>query len=54
MQVLLSMLHYVKLTRFFWGEAIFVTIYFENRQPSKSVDNLFPYELWIGHKLLQP
>jgi len=52
MQVFLNMLHYVKLTRYFWGEAIFITIYLQNRQPCKSVDNLSPYELWIRHKLL--
>lgn len=50
MQALSNMLHYVKLTQVFWGEAILITIYLQNRQPNKAVDNLSPYELWIGHK----
>jgi hypothetical protein len=50
MQAFLNMLHYVKLTRVFWGEAILIAIYLQNRQPSKVVDNLSPYELWIRHK----
>jgi hypothetical protein len=43
------MLHYAKLTRVFWGEAILISIYLQI-EPSKAIDNLSSYELWIGHK----
>lgn len=43
-EVILSMLNYVKFSWTFWGEALFTTINFQNRQLNKTILNLSPYE----------
>lgn len=46
MEVVLNMFHSIELTQVFWGEAIFITMYLQNKKPNKTIDNLSPYELW--------
>jgi hypothetical protein len=34
----------------FWGEAVMVAVYLLNRAPTKSLNNVTPYEAWYGKK----
>ena len=45
-----SMLLDAKLSKKFWGEAVFTAVYLKNRSPSRSLKGLTPYEAWFGKK----
>ena len=45
-----SMLIDAKLPKAFWAEAVSTAVYLKNRSPSKSLDNMTPYEAWHGSK----
>jgi hypothetical protein len=34
----------------FWGEAVATVVYLWNRAPTKSLNNITPYEAWHGHR----
>ena len=43
------MLSYAKLPKIFWGEALQIANYLQNRSPTKSITvNKTPYEMWFG------
>ena len=43
------MLSYAKLSKIFWGEALYTANYLQNRSPTKAIsNNLTPFELWYG------
>lgn len=44
------MLHYAKLPKMFWGEAIITTNYLQNRSPIKALNDKTPYEVWMERK----
>ena len=35
----------------FWGEAVITAMFLLNRAPTKSLDNMTPFEAWHGQKL---
>jgi hypothetical protein len=46
------MLRHAKLLKFFWGEALLITNYVQNRCPKRVINNnKTPYELWCVHEL---
>jgi hypothetical protein len=34
----------------FWGEAVPITVYLQNRVPTKAVHGMAPYEAWHGRR----
>jgi hypothetical protein len=34
-----------------WGEVVATTVYLQNRAPTKSLNDITPYEAWHGHRL---
>lgn len=50
--IILVMLNHAKLLKVFWGEALLITNYVQNRCPKRVINNNeTPYELWFGHEL---
>ena len=46
---ILSMLSYAKLPKAFWGEALLIANYLQNRSPTKAISvNKTPFEIWFG------
>lgn len=50
--IILVMLSDAKLLKVFWGDALLITNYVQNRCPKRAINNnKTPYELWFGHEL---
>jgi len=48
---LLSMLSYAKLSKIFWGEALYTANYLQNKSPTKAIPtNKIPFELWYSYQ----
>ena len=45
-----SMLGYSKLPPKFWAEALSTAVYLRNRNPTKAVEGMTPFEAWVGEK----
>ena len=45
-----SMLGYSKLPHKFWAEALSTAVYLRNRSPTKAVEEMTPFEAWVGEK----
>jgi hypothetical protein len=45
-----SMLKGKSIPNIFWVEVVVTSIYFLNRCPKRSVENMTPYEAWSGRK----
>ena len=45
-----SMLADSKLPPRFWAEALSTAVYLRNRSPTKSVNGMTPFEVWVGEK----
>lgn len=45
-----SMLLHAKLPKKYWGEAVRTAAYLKNRCPSKSLEEMTPYEAWHKRK----
>ena len=45
-----SMLHGANLDYSYWGEAVVTAVYLRNRSPSRSVQNVTPFEAWTNEK----
>lgn len=43
-----AILHYSKLPRHLWGEAISYVCYLKNRSPTRNLEGKTPYEVWEG------
>lgn len=52
MDIVKSMLHYKKLSKSFWAEAMACIIYILNIYPVKSVRDKTLQEAWYGWKLI--
>jgi hypothetical protein len=44
------MLKSMKVPAEFWGEAVSTAVYILNRSPTKSLNNMTPFEVWYGRK----
>ena len=49
-EAVLSMLYHSRFAKSYWGEALLIANYIQNRLPTKALDNITPYEIWHGHK----
>ena len=44
------MLFEKKMAKFLWAEAVNTVVYLQNRMDTKALNNVTPYEMWVGSK----